>query len=737
MKKEIKYHHFKDYILRTPSFNFNSKEFLELTGEDVFNLFNSDYFFRESIFVASPIFFNEVVKSLSTGNQDGKLATTLLKYYVRSKTRCTPFGLFAGCTSGEIGNETAILLKNKKEFKKHTRLDMELVSILAIQLSSLPEIQKQIKLFTNNTLYPISDFYSYIESKIVEKRKTYYKSTAEYTDYLASILDFCETGKFFGEIVEFLEKMEFEKRECVDYISELIESQILTNEWEISTLDPNPFKTLIQKVKFLKFEKCSQIPLFIEQCENLINEFSNSDDTVDRISQMEKGAEVFSFLKHDSKNIFQTDLQTVAYKNSLSEKTVKKLENVIEFIQKFTPNSGNDPLDKFKQRFYKKYENEEIPLLEVLDEDFGLGYPFLEDKLLTPLLDKIKFPKKSIDKKYSWTKKDAFLSKKLSDFFLNNDKNCDFVEITDEDLRSFDTEQKQNLPNTLSAMVEIYWENNKELIYVPVFMSSAAKLLGRFSYFNENLKIITKIIIEKEAEYHDDGIIFAEIAHLPEAKDGNVILRPQLTDYEIPILSQSLLDEEYQIQLKDLALSIVGNKLILKSLKLNKKVVPQLTSAYNSGNPKNLSIYKFLADLQYQDIEKNIQFSWGIIGKDFKYLPRVIYKDLILSKAYWNIPKEEVGYFSQIKNRGELANKIEEWRCKNRIPFVVAVKDLDNKLYIDFRNEIFVDLFLSSIKKNKDLVLEEVLFKDENLFVKNEDGETFTNEFIINFYKIV
>lgn len=736
MKKEYKYHHFENFIIRTPSFNFNAVELSNLNQEKILNFFISNQFFRESIFLASETLYNEVNKSIEKGFCDAKLINSLVKYYIRSKTRCTPFGLFAGCTYGTIGIESTVILKNKIQFRRHTRLDMELVSILSNYLSSLPELQKQIKFYTNNTLYPISDFYSYIESKIVDKSKTYYKSTAEYTEYLSSILDFCDKGKFFKEIVAYLQEMDFEEEDSIEYISELIQSQILTSDWEISTLDSNPFKTLMQKLNSIQLNSNPQLSSFIKQSKKLIEEFSHERKSGNFISQMQKESNLFSFLEHNARNIFQTDLQTFTKNNALSEKTVKKVGNAIEVIRCFSPGSEISALEKFKQRFLKKYDGEEVPLLEVLDEDFGLGYPFLEDKLLAPLLDQIKFPKKPESKKIQWDKKDALLAKKLSEFYLNsfeNEKNL--IEITDKDIKFLRSEITLNQPSTLSAMVEIYQEEGKEKVYITGFAPSAAKLLGRFSYFDEKFEKITKEIIDKEAKYLDDETILAEIVHLPEAKDGNVILRPQLTDYEIPLLSQSLLPADKQIQLKDLLLLVEDDRLILKSRKINKKIIPLLSSAHNSGSSKNLSIYKFLADFQYQNIERNFQFSWGVIGKDFKYLPRIVYKDIILSKAFWNISKDDLDFVLKNDDKKLLNEKILKFRTKNKIPFIAVIKDADNKLYIDFRNEILVDLFISIVKKHEKIILEEVLFSDSNLFVKNEKGELFTNEFIINFYK--
>ncbi|GGE95469.1 lantibiotic dehydratase family protein [Flavobacterium limi] len=737
MDKNIDYTYFEDFILRTPIYHFGEKELQTINLEQVFNFFQTNDFFRDAIFIASQVLYNEINKSLNKGSVEERLTNSLTKYYVRSRTRCTPFGLFAGCATGKVGNETNIVLKNRNDYTVHTRLDMELVSKLTKYFSSLPVIKKQIKFFPNDTLYLINDFYSYIESEIIDNKKTYFKSTTENNEYLSAVLDFCNCGCFFDELVEFLVSLDFDKKESITYVEDLIEHQILTNDLEISTIDSNPLKTLILKLDSFRWEKNDTIDLFTNLSKDLINHFSNASVEKKTIQWIQQNASIFTFIGHDVRSVFQTDLQLGAFQNTLSKGTVGKIQKSIKVLKKFTSGIENGMLEDFKKRFCKKYEEEEISLLRVLDDDFGIGYPYLEEKLMLPLLDNVQFKNTVTTKSVQWSKKDILLTRKLSEFFLKDKTSKEEgIEITDQDLDFIDDGNNQKFPETLGGIVEIYRDkDNNEFTYVSGFSASAGKLLGRFSYFDEGVENVTKAIIKKEAEYLDKDTIFAEITHLPEAREGNVILRPKLTDYEIPILSNSLVDADRQIQLKDLFLSVKNDRFVLRSHKLNKKIIPRLSSAHFSGHPKNLSFYKFLADLQYQNIQKSIYFDWGATGEDFKYLPRVIYNGLVLSKAYWNISEKEIKELVNMSKKPDYTNKIESWRIQNMIPSRVVIKDTDNKLYIDFNNELFVKIFFNTIKNSQKIILEEVLFTDKNVFVKNEKGECFTNEFIINFYK--
>ena len=62
--------------------------------------------------------------------------------------------------------------------------------------------------------------------------------------------------------------------------------------------------------------------------------------------------------------------------------------------------------------------------------------------------------------------------------------------------------------------------------------------------------------------------IFAEIVHLPEGRIGNILARPVLREYEIPFLGRSGAPPEQQIPVTDLRVSVAGSRVVLRSARL-------------------------------------------------------------------------------------------------------------------------------------------------------------------------
>jgi len=122
-------------------------------------------YFQEAIYTASPELYRELLKYLEGKLSDKKelerLHSSLERYFSRMSTRCTPFGLFAACSYGEIRNKTSIQVEDF--IQKEPRLDMYYLCALSQSLSQIPEIRRKIRYYPNSSLYSTGKKYRYIE----------------------------------------------------------------------------------------------------------------------------------------------------------------------------------------------------------------------------------------------------------------------------------------------------------------------------------------------------------------------------------------------------------------------------------------------------------------------------------------------------------------------------------------------------------------------------------------------
>ena len=290
------------------------------------------------------------------------------------------------------------------------------------------------------------------------------------------------------------------------------------------------------------------------------------------------------------------------------------------------------------------------------------------------------------------------------------------------------------LPNTFSVRVELLkGENGNQMIMNGAGNSSAANMLGRFCHSDEKIDTLVRQITEKEESLIPEDSIIAEVAHLPQARMGNILLRPNLRKYEIPYLAKSVLPEEQQITLDDLRVSVQNNRVVLRSARLNKRVLPHITNAHNFQS-RALPIYQFLGDLQSQD-HRSIYVSWGALEQVHTFFPRVSYKNTIILAAKRKFKKQELAAIIKAKGEQALATAIQKWRKEWKVPAKITLTEGDNELFIDLEHPFLVKLFVDEIKNKGTLEFSEFLIDTKNASVHDQAKKAYSSQFVVCFQR--
>lgn len=322
------------------------------------------------------------------------------------------------------------------------------------------------------------------------------------------------------------------------------------------------------------------------------------------------------------------------------------------------------------------------------------------------------------------------LHQKILDALKLNDRT---IVLKDQDFSDLEAKW-HDTPDTLSYMIELVNIGGEEKIkIISSGNSSAANLLGRFCHGDKKLMEHTQKIIAVEENINKDRIV-AEIVHLPEARVGNVLMRPIFRKAEIPYLAKSILPLEKQINIDDLMVSIRGNRIRLRSKKHNKEVVPRLTNAHNYVN-NGLPIYQFLGSMQIQNLRVGFSLNLGQLTEEFPYIPRIEYQNLILRSASWKIKRTDIqALIKSQSNEENLSRQIKNFCKEMGLPSFVLLIDGDNELLINFENITSVRMWLGLVKNRTVFRLEEFLFSEDRLVKDSKGDASHTNQFIISFY---
>ncbi|MBS1663683.1 MAG: lantibiotic dehydratase [Bacteroidetes bacterium] len=699
--------------LRTPLQNLRDAYTFPADGNTVF---------QEGIYLSSPEFYKELSRKDSLSEKDRKkLELSFAKYWLRSSSRCTPFGTFAGSALVPITEGASRLeLQPNERHRRSLRLDMNYLSAIVQALVRMPAVRKRLTFYTNNSIYETPDRYRYAEASGADHARHYRLTSISKSPYLSNILARASRGTPIQELVDTLMAEEqVDREEAEAFIGDLCESQLLIAGLEPSVTGANPLDQLIGGLQGIP-----DLTGLVDQLVEIRDLLASPEAGVAFYIKVEEKLQKLGLDIAVPKNVLQADLFLAMGEGHINKHLIAVLLKQASELKALSRPITNPDLQDFKTRFFTRYEHAEVPLCLALDADLGVGYAGLRDELAGggELIDDLPVAVGQGQGGGDFDYIQQFTLEKYNDWLLAGG---DGIVIREEELAKFEKHVLPlRLPGNISLMGSLLGEDGKLdaehfTFDLAGFMgSSGGNLLGRFAQGDAGIGDFVKDILKLEEREHPE-VVYAEIAHLPQPRLGNILLRPVLREYEIPYVGFSGADADHQLPIDDLFVSIRNNEVVLRSRKLNKRVLPRLTTAHNFSS-RSLPVYKFLCDLQFQGLAMSNVWDWGNLSV-LNHLPRVSYKNLIIHKAVWKIREEDL-----------VDAPTSAWvRERFKLPPRVVYKEGDNELLIDFDRPEGMELFLHYIRRYKNISLEEFLFTEENSVVRDVDGAPYTNELII------
>src|SRR5262249_27523582 len=145
-----------------------------------------------------------------------------------------------------------------------------------------------------------------------------------------------------------------------------------------------------------------------------------------------------------------------------------------------------------------------------------------------------------------------------------------------------------------------------------------------------------------------------------------------------------------QIPLSDLTVSVVGDRIVLKSVRFGREVIPRLTNAHNYATGRG--IYQFLCALQQQGVAAEVHWDWGPLSAS-TFLPRVTCGRRVRARAGWLVSPAEAGSLTA-GNADQRFRAVQNWRRERNLPRWVCISELDHELPIDLDDRLMVDVLL-------------------------------------------
>lgn len=655
----------------------------------------------------------------------------IVKYFIRGTTRATPFGLFAGVALGQFGKHTNLQLGAIEHDKKRGRVDLGWLYCIIKAAEDDIEILECLKIRYNSMCYKkgnryINPFFTNAGSLSVQECQVSIKAS-KMTDMVF------HRAKSFVTFKDLLNDIQKNNTEVDSEIIRKFLKDLVWNEYLITELRPPLINTDAMEYVMNKLSNIKAAAFIYEKLIEIRNALHQYNTTSIGAGSLLYNQICFLMESlHKNDDYIQVDVAKKIIKKNLGESVKKEAENIINMLASIT-NFGFVPehLVEYKQAFLDKYGYSiAVPILELMDEDLGLGapagysMPVSRRQILRTLNSQN-------------DKLDSLMRDKIIYAIKNQ---LPEVNILEEELVEIQYDNtKYNIPISLEIYVEILAEQEQDidadkfrLLLSGVRLASAAgKTLGRFGdIVDEN---VGEYIYKREEELLPHDTLLVEISEMPRVgRIGNVVGSQSEIPIQLSLITNSCSEKEF-IEISDIYVGVDANgRFYAISRSMGKKLLFKSTNMLNPTYGSN--VFRFLREISFgytnglaQTVRKFQDFN-GI------YTPRIVFGKTILNPAQWIIP------FSSIKKQSiqEFNTELRTFSEKWKMPRFVNYGNSDNQLLLDLNNLNHVGILLSECKKQHDIVLKEAFHNnpDTNVWMKDLDGNLYINEFVIPFFKL-
>jgi lantibiotic biosynthesis protein len=633
-----------------------------------------------------------------------KVLLALARYVTRMSSRSTPFGLFAGCSVGTLGDATNLELPPLAQYARRTDPGIELLLRVSDALDD--ETRQRAPLMPTSTRYELAGQLRYVEERGAEHPLRAARAGRELRTALALAARRLPAKELAAALAGELSAPE---EAAERYVGQLVASQLVVPDVRPRPTADDPARDLAARLHAIGAPQAAAVDALTDELRRIdAAPFGTASyDTVRaQLEELAPGA--------TPNRMLLAVLRKPAPELALDRGITDGLLDAADVLRRLFAPQDRDALRVFREKFRARYDTQFVPLLEVLDEELGIGLPGFGPPAADDLPLLRDMPLKATPEPQSLAPLHALLLDRVGTLLRDGARE---LVLTDADVAKMAVDDPLPLPDSFAAMGILAGDGT--CLLLGITGPSGAQFAARFCHGDEPLARCVRDWLRAEERLAPEAI-FAEVVALPDQRDANVVARPAFTAHEIPFLAASSRPPHQQIEACDLLLGIDDGRLRLWSRKHRREVIARVTNAHNFRQ-RGVSAYRFLGALQRQRLAGALVWEWGPLSP-LPDLPRVRYGNIVLARARWTLEPSEV------KARGA------EVARRRGMPRFVLLEHLDQELVIDWKNPLSIEAFLAIAPAEGKVALWELLPQPEAMAVRGPEGR-FANEFVLPFLR--
>lgn len=656
--------------------------------------------FQEAIAIASYDLYGSL-KNLTVHSptiEKQKVFKSLVKYMIRMASRSTPFGLFASVSHGKFSSQSCIHIDHAN-ICKGINISRELFHSLFTSISPNFDIFNALRVMINPQIIKTScrvflyhnDGHSQRHDSIKRTQLFNYlldgaQQPILYSDLRAKVLnDFNQID--VGALDEYLRCL-VEK----SYLISEIQDFVSFSKSPVNFID-----------RFGGHEETkAQIQILKE-----IHRSTGTTNSTDLISLYEKNTSKFEGIK----NPLHIDAYYIDSDISLHHGVQDALEKCVDFLVQFSQsNSHLENGNQFHRLLVEKFGiNQSVPLSEILRC----------------------FPREILSKPETKASKINLWN---SYFSLENlPSEIDLAKF-DGPLPNFDPDSSIDTWPSLDVFCELYASSLLDVdagnfkIILKGIQPNAGASFGRFLYLWDSASMQRMIQLHRDVESRSD-VLFVEIVALPEDHHvSNVAIGLNVWTHRLDLHFHE--PHAQSMNLDDISIVVSQERIFPYSKKHQREVCFVLNTLIN---PQLLSfplrVLLFLSSYRWK--------TFSLIPFEFlsasAFLPRISYRNIVLSPAKWHVDLDLLGLKSDA-SKETIVNALESFLTSLRAPSILFLEFLDHRLLLDRTNPIHLEIIVSQLINYKSILFSENLIDSHQLLIKNGEN-TYVSEIVVPLIK--
>lgn len=697
------------FMIRTPSLPVNTfSEFMNFEGhgiEDFIQEHDLGNFMDQSILVSSRELYKAKKRNAQSNKKSKAKEISVIKYFTRSATRPTPYGLFAGVALGEFckGQNTDRMIVDEKRATIECRIDHSWLSHFVYELENDPVVYTQLRLRFNHNCYVSGDRLKnphYSNHGFASPNSTTVsRNHIRNTPLIAFIRQEAQGFIAYNALKEKIQDRypEAAEEKIVSTINMLMDNEILLSNLRApsSCVDGLAYVLkILEPIEGLDAKKQA-----LRKVDMLIKQINN-EQVLDRVDALTI-QEIYTLLGNLLEQSKEKDLLAVNKGLSLKE---NKLPYVIKtdienFVEGFTCLQIDVPsqLEKFKQQFQEEYgTNVEVPLYDIIDQNNfnGLSYLDSEQSVHNEKDQKIR---QIVDEKILYCLQSQ----------------GEEVSLTQKDFSSLDPADEDKLPGSFDINFFVTKEDDRYILSLaPAGGSMAAGyMFNRFGHVVDAKLFDQYKENNRQAMRLDPDVISVEIREgSTKGRLSNINNRGNEHQYYIALATNDDHTDATELPLEDFLIGMQNNRLYIKSKSLGKrcKIVHDCMI-----NMRALSdVTRFLLYVSEDDETSIISRIYNLFGNTYVFTPRIRFEGVVIHPRSWNLPS----LLFELDTLQSFTQSFEILRRKYRIDEVVYLTESDNRLMLNLNKPYAMEILYKEMQKGKGLRLDEL---ERNILTNN------------------